>query len=314
MQDPKRALAELHRELAIKKEMLEQYRQENHRLMKEKEVVYKTIEKRDIERQKLLQNFDDYLTSVRATPDTLKTISDKIRLLKATIQEVVAELAAKADKKLCTKILRDKFWVNMEAPIGKLGSPLKRRYIAMLTEKYIMDQLVESIFCLVSYPGLTIDEPYSELFTWVEEQDERFAVRLRQEMARVVAGRTKADDTDMVVKQEKERVLRYLCRRLSVAFPFIVTRDKEESDPQKRFVAKFRRIVDQAFALSLAMKGQEVDITTGQILIGEQEFDASIMDEEEGKDSGIVQFCIYPPFIDRTGNRRFLEKARVYCI
>ncbi|KAJ2962762.1 hypothetical protein NQZ79_g2160 [Umbelopsis isabellina] len=313
LQDPKRALAELHRELTIKKEMLEQYHQENHRLMKEKEVLYKTIEKRDVERQKLLQNFDEYLTSVRATPDTLKTISDKIQLLKATIKGVADELGQKADKKTCTKILRDKFWVNMEGPIGKLGNPLKRQHIIMLTEKYIMDQLVESIFCLVSYPGLAIDESYSELFTWVEGQDERFATRLRQEMARVVATRTKGDDTDVVVKQEKERVLRFLCQRLALAFPFIMVRDKEEPDPQKRFVAKFRRIVDQAFALSLAMKGQEVDITTGQILVGEQEFDASIMEAEQGKDSGVVQFCIYPPFIDRTGHRRFLEKAKVYC-
>ncbi|CAO3689137.1 unnamed protein product [Umbelopsis vinacea] len=311
--DPVRALAEMHRELNIKRQMLEQYQQENRRLVIEKESLYSTIEKRDIERQKLLQNFDEYLQSVRATPDTLTTIYDQIHALKIMIREVVDELVAKADRKIATKILRDKFWLNMEDTIGKLGKPLKRRHIAMLTEKYIMDQLVECVFCLVSYPGLPIDQAYSDLFDWVEEQDERFAIRLRQEMARVVASREKGDDTDAVVKQEKERVLRFLCRRLALAFPFIVSYDKEEVDPQKRFVAKFRRVVEQAFALSLAMKGQEVEITTGQILVGEQKFDPSIMEDEEGKDSGIVRFCIYPPFIDRTGQRRFLEKARVYC-
>lgn len=313
MADPVRALAEMHRELNIKRQMLEQYQQENHRLVIEKESLYSTIEKRDIERLKLLQNFDEYLQSVRATPDTLTTIYDQIHALKIMIREVVDELVAKADRKIATKTLRDKFWLNMEDTIGKLGKPLKRRHIAMLTEKYIMDQLVECVFCLVSYPGLPIDQAYSDLFDWVEEQDERFAIRLRQEMARVVASREKGDDTDAVVKQEKERVLRFLCRRLALAFPFIVSYDKEEADPQKRFVAKFRRVVEQAFALSLAMKGQEVEITTGQILVGEQKFDPSIMEDEEGKDSGIVRFCIYPPFIDRTGQRRFLEKARVYC-
>lgn len=313
MQDPVRALAELRRELNIKKQMLDQYHQENRRLVTEKEALHTTLEKREIERLKLVQNFDEYLQSVRATPDTLATISDKILSLKTVIHDVVEDLVAKADRKTATKTLRDKFWINMEASISKLGSPLKRRYIAMLTEKYIMDQLVECVFSLVTYPGLPIDQAYSDLFVWVEQQDEPFSIRLRQEMARVVATRKKGDDTDTVIKQEKERVLRFLCRRLAVAFPFIVNFDKDEADPQKRFVARFRRIVEQAFALSLAMKGQEVDITTGQIMVGEQPFDPSIMEEEEGKESGIVRFCIYPPFIDRTGQRRFLEKARVYC-
>ncbi|KAH8552604.1 hypothetical protein BGW37DRAFT_423810 [Umbelopsis sp. PMI_123] len=313
MQDPVRALAELQQELNIKRQLLDQYRQENRRLIHEKERTHGTIEKREIECQKLLQNFDEYLQSVRATPDTLATISDRIRSLKTVIHDVVEELVAKADRKTATKTLRDQFWVNMEPSISKLGKPLKRPYITMLTEKYIMDQLVECVFCLISYPGLPIDQAYSDLFMWVEQQDEPFSIRLRQEMARVVASREKGDDTDNVVKQEKERVLRFLCRRLAIAFPFIVSHDKDEADPQKRYVAKFRRIVEQAFALSLAMKGQEVDITTGQILVGEQQFDPSIMVEEEGKDSGIVRFCIYPPFIDRTGQRRFLEKARVYC-
>ncbi|KAI9285462.1 hypothetical protein BC943DRAFT_36544 [Umbelopsis sp. AD052] len=313
MQDPVRSMAELQRELNIKKQMLDQYHQENRRLVQEKEILNTTLEKREIERLKLVQNFDDYLQSVRATPDTLATISDRIHSLKTVIHDVVEDLVAKADRKTATKALRDTFWVNMETSVSKLGSPLKRRYIAMLTKKYIMDQLVECVFSLVTYPGLPIDQAYSDLFMWVEQQDEPFSIRLRQEMARVVASRQKGDDTDSVIKQEKERVLRFLCRRLAIAFPFIVNFDKDEADPQKRFVARFRRIVEQAFALSLAMKGQEVDITTGQIIVGEQQFDPSIMEEEEGKESGTVRFCIYPPFIDRTGQRRFLEKARVYC-
>ncbi|GAB5590878.1 hypothetical protein Unana1_05778 [Umbelopsis nana] len=312
MQDPARALAELQRELNIKRQMLEQYHQENRRLAAEKESLYATIEKRDVERQKLLQNFDEYLQSVRATPDTLVTISDRIRALKSAIQEFVDDVVAKADKKRATKVLRDDYWINMSDEISKLGSPLKRKHIAMLTKKYIMDQLVQCVFLLVSYPGLPIDQAYTDLYSWVEEQDVRFAGRLRQEMARVVAGRQKGDDTDMVIRDKRETLVKFLCKRMCLAFPFIESHDKSEPDPAKKYVVKIRRIVIQAYTLLLAMKGQEVDITTGQILV-DQPFDASIMDAEEGKNAGTVRFLIYPPFVDRLGRRRFLEKALVYC-
>ncbi|KAG2217047.1 hypothetical protein INT45_010251 [Circinella minor] len=318
-------VAPLRAQLERQKRILEHLQVEHQQYEKDNKVLSDRIDTLDAKHKQrtqdtnqLRENFNDYLKGLRATDDDIDSVGEKIKKLKEGIHDLTQILVEQGDAEVATKALRT-FWLNLNEAIVDMGNPLPKPRLQMLTEKFMMDVLVQNLN-LMAFPGVENVEEYNRLQYWLEDnisdQQAFFPVRLRQEVALVVV--KKETDKESDVYRSRHSALqnnwKYLYSGIVKAYPFVYQHDKTEPDVRKHYGAKVQILVDQAIHLGLAIKGQELDVTAAAVSEGEQEFDPENMEDEDGQTSGTVGFCICPPFV--VGNPapiRILIKGRVLC-
>lgn len=311
--------------LACQRQVLQDLKAEHERYEQEIKTLSERVEQLDTKRcqrskdlRQLKANYATHVESLRATGDDLDSVRDKIEQLKQGMQELAAALVERADHSVATRALAT-FWLNLNQAITDLGCPLSPQRLQMLTEKFMMDVLVQNLNLNV-FPGLDIIDQYNQLQYWLEdnytEQCANLPTRLRQEIALVIH-KMESDKTSQVYKSRHTALQnnwKYLYSGLVKAYPFVYQHDKAEPDVRKHYGARVQMLVEQAISLGLAIKGQEQDITAAAVAEGEQSFDPETMIDEDGQTSGIVGFCICPPFV--VGNLdsvTTLLKGRVLC-
>ncbi|KAI9491837.1 hypothetical protein BDB00DRAFT_748597, partial [Zychaea mexicana] len=285
----------------------QQYRLDSRALTDRIAKVQERLQQRQEARHQLEGNYNEHLRGLRATDDDLASISGKLRQLKAMIAHLADDLLENVDPKRATGALRN-FWLNLKQPIEQMGALLPLNRIRMLTEKYMMDYLIPNMTPHF-FPGLSVEKDYIALEYWLRNHDRYTATRLRQELAKSVV----ADAQRLLAKPIKQAA-HGLYSNLNEAYPYMQQYDNTESDPEKRYETKVRKLVEYSIALGFAMKGQEVDIVATVVQEGVQPFNHVTMVDEEGLTSGIIEFCICPPFvIYDTMPYTVLEKGRVFC-
>ncbi|KAG0171157.1 hypothetical protein DFQ28_000236 [Apophysomyces sp. BC1034] len=317
--EPSPAVTKLRAQLSKQRMVLDnmtfqkkQYQQDNDMLTEKIAKLKEKIQHRLQEKAQLEKKYNDYLQSMRATNDNLETITEKLRQLKQMISGVATDLLGHADPVTATRALCT-FWLNLHEPIKKLGSPLPVDRMKMLTEKFMMDVLVQNMNLNV-FPGLQVSSEYNELQSFFENHDPPFSIRLRQELALVVVSQNKpGSDVFRSLHQAVSANWKFLYGGLVKAYPYIYQHDKNEPDVRKHYGGKVQVLVEQAMSLGFAMKGQEFDIAAADTRELTQEFDPELMEDEDGQGSGVVEFCICPPFVVYTEHPRTLEKGRVLC-
>ncbi|KAI9319897.1 hypothetical protein BX666DRAFT_1917227 [Dichotomocladium elegans] len=289
----------------------QQYRNDCRALTDRIDQAKDRLQQRQQSRQQLQKNYEDHLRSLRATDDDLNTIAQKIRHLRETISGLADALLEHVDQQQATLVLRDS-WLNLRESIKRLGMPLMPNQIRMLTEKYMMDYLILNTMPS-RFPALRPHQEYGKLEAWLRNHDRYTAVRLRQEIARIIVS-GKHKDLRHMLEEESKQISYNLYRHLCDAYPYMEQYDKREKNPSKHFYARVQGLVDDSINLGFAMKGQEVDIAPRLVQEGKQSFDGAIMEEEQGLKEGIIEFCICPPFVTYTSLPfTLLEKGRVYC-
>ncbi|KAF7732520.1 hypothetical protein EC973_003267 [Apophysomyces ossiformis] len=308
-------IEELRRELEKVNEAIERVRKETaleaekkHELQNEFEEARRNCQAREMEYAQIEHSFFEQTRAVRATDDDLSTIRDSFKLLKYSITRMIMTLNKKADKKKATeKLVATWPKLSVVEPNAELEPP----QINLLAEKLIHEHLVQSIFRCPIYPGLPINDAYSSLSRWLVEHESKFSVRLRQQMAAIVAKSAKDSELHTTAQAEKRRIVEKIYNDLAEIYhPFILENDAAV-DEEKRYSSKITDIVDKAMKLAIAMRGQEVDISMLDIEEGKQPFDEETMADVKGKTTGIVRFCICPAFVGRDGEHGFVEKGKV---
>ncbi|KAI8147712.1 hypothetical protein BJV82DRAFT_593069 [Fennellomyces sp. T-0311] len=319
------AVAPLKAQLERRKRLLEnlqveqqQYQSDNKILSERIEALKAKQEQRRTDMKQLQDNFDKHVRSLRATNDDLDSVGEKIKSLKENINDLASVLVERGDAEAATKALST-FWLNLNSAIEEMGCPLPKHRLQMLTEKFMMDVLVQNLNLNV-FPGVEIVDAYNQLQYWLEDnisdQNAAFPVRLRQEVALVVF-KTETDKESDVYRSRHSALQnnwKYLYSGIVKAYPFVYQHDKAEPDVRRHYGAKVQLLVDQAINLGLAIKGQELDVTAAAVTEGEQVFDPELMVDEDGQTSGTVCFCVCPPFV--VGNPapiKTLLKGRVLC-
>lgn len=289
----------------------QQYRSDCRALMDRLGQLKERLQQRQQAREQLQKSYEDHMRSLRATDDDLTSISAKIRKLRHMIATLADDLLENVDPVRATFTLRD-FWLNLREPIEQMGTPLKLNQIRMLTEKYMMDFLILNM-TPYKFPGLPPHKQYNQLEMWLKNHDRNAAVRLRQELARAIV-RTSKDRNNTLLEEETRQTIQGLYKNLNEAYPYMQQYDKVENDPTRRYEHKVRELVEFSLQLGFAMKGQEVDIAATLVQEGTQLFNPALMEEEQGLKSGVIEFCICPPFVVYNAMPyTLLEKGRVYC-
>ncbi|CAO3671760.1 unnamed protein product [Rhizopus stolonifer] len=267
---------------------------------------------RQKDQQQLLNNYNEHVRSRRATEDDTVTIRAKLQELKAMIKNVSVKLTSQCDAKVATGAISS-FWINLNDAIAKLGTPIPKKRLCMLTEKFLMDVLVQSMN-YNTFPGLKISQPYTQLQMWFDKYDPEFCTRLRQEVAKtVVVGNNSAPDIQAETSKFSKRMYNSLYSSLLKAYPFMEKYDAQEQDVGKKYSSLIQRMVEQATNIGYAIRGQEVEIAAAAVGEGSEPLDLKTMNDEDGQSAGIIQFCVCPPFVVYGSRVEILEKARVLC-
>ncbi|KAI8088890.1 uncharacterized protein BX664DRAFT_279532 [Halteromyces radiatus] len=329
-------------ELVQRRKILEQlheeketYHDDNQRLEQELTRLQQRIEERTLATTQLRAQYDLHVSSLRATSDDLGSVRTKLIQVQQSIAALADRLLPHISPDHTSSSLAS-FWLNLRQVIESM-CPLSPTMVRHLTEKFIMDVLVQN-FNLSEIAGCACSDDYAQIALWFLDHDDMnskpssisissstlstdvsdcmvFSIRLRQQVAStVVAAQLKRDDVKQQLQQVVQAHWKYLYGGLAKAFPYIYQHDTTlEPDVQKHFGAQIQTLVEQAVALGFAIKGLEVDITAADVQEGSQVLDLTLMDEVQGLNSGIIQFCISPPF--KVFNRTEpLVKGKVLCL
>ncbi|KAI8140825.1 hypothetical protein BJV82DRAFT_519343 [Fennellomyces sp. T-0311] len=268
------------------------------------EEAKRQVQTQEQEYAQIEHKFFDHTRAIRATDDDLSTIRDSFKLLKYSIARLIMTLNKKADKETAT----DKFahkWPKLNV------KDLEPSHINLLAEKLVHEHLVQQIFRSPLYPGLSINDAYDSVSKWLIAHESEFTVRLRQQLASIVAKSGKDTELYKAAQAEKKKIIDLIYNDLADVYEPFLRENDANVDEEKRYYAKVTDIVDKAMKLAIAMRGQEVDISTLDTKEGEEMFDEETMTEVKGKTSGVVRFCICPPFVGGDGEHGFLEKGKV---
>ncbi|KAG1173445.1 hypothetical protein G6F70_007067 [Rhizopus microsporus] len=281
-------------------------------LIEKEKAIQERMVQRKKDQQQLLINYNEHIRSRRATDDDPSTIRTKLLELKAMIKDLSIDLASQCDPKVASAAIGS-FWINLNEAIAKLGDPIPMKRIVMLTEKFLMDVLVQSMN-YNTFPGLKISQPYTQLQFWFDRYDPAFCTRLRQEVAKaVVAGNTPNSDIQADIAKFNKRMYNSLYSSLLKAYPFMDQHDTREQDSKKRYSTIIHKMVELASYIGYAIRGQEVEIAAAAVGEGSEPLDLKTMNDEDNQTSGIIQFCVCPPFVVYGSRIEVLEKARVLC-
>ncbi|EPB81947.1 hypothetical protein HMPREF1544_11336 [Mucor circinelloides 1006PhL] len=281
------------------------------------------IKQRSHDMDLLQNNYQTHLRSVRSSDDTPDTIATKLYQLRQQIHSLASELLPHAEPLITTEKLST-LWLNLGTSIDQLGKPLPPERIQLLTEKFMMDVLVQNLNINV-FPGLSCNNDFLVLQQWFDQNDTStfFSTRLRQELSMMVVqnnANSSVGDIQQTWKKFVDRNWNHLYRGLQKAYPtYLVKKSDTTVNEQAMAVAneygkKLRNLVEFTMHLGSAIKGQEVCITAVDVREGKQPFDGQLMDDEDGQTNGTIAFCISPPFVVKIANRyEPLLKGRVLC-
>ena len=246
-------------------------------------------------------NYLEFLKSIRATDDDLSTIREKFKTLKYAINKLLIPHSKKSDRTAATALLTS-CYPTLELTATTGGQPLDNFLIGMLMEKLIMDTLVRDVFNIPLQAGLAINGPYVELKNWLAARNPAWAVRFRQQLCALIAN-PKDIETINAVNAQSRLISESLTNYIKKAYPSF-------ADDMKVY-----EIVAKAVKLSLAMRGQDVEIYAINVQEGVDHFDSEKMVMEQKSKAGatVVRFCICPPFVGGDGEFGFLEKGKVFC-
>ncbi|KAI8975417.1 hypothetical protein BDF20DRAFT_878559 [Mycotypha africana] len=325
---------QLLRDLEIQKR---HYTHEAEKLKERLEKAQEKLKQRTHDMDILKNNYRMHLRSVRCSDDEPASIGQKLLILRQRIHDLASEILPYADPSLATEKLST-LWINLGPFIERLGKPLSPQRIQMLTEKFIMDVLVQNLN-IHTFPGFSCNSQFAELQTWFDQYDPSsfFSTRLRQELSMVVVQqRDTAEDIHRVWKNCVERNWHHLYKGLQKVYPcFLTPPTRASTDSNSTIITaqsnegrrasttmtadeysrKLYDLVKYTMSLGSAIKGQEVPITAMDVREGEQLFDPNFMEDEDKRIDGVIAFCVSPPFVMKLDNNRYepLLKGRVLC-
>ena len=180
--------------------------------------------------------------------------------------------------------------------------------ITMFTEKLVTEGLAQYIFDQPIHTGVSINETFKHLSTWIDERNTDWANRLRQQVSALVV-RQAGEQEQASINQSLDALVDRLLDELCHLYPRV------KDGPQQR--KKLEAICVRAAKLNLAMKGQDIRVFCGAIEEGVALFDSTTMKPvNKCEPEGTVIFVISPPFIaldPKDEEHGFVIPAKVYC-
>ncbi|ORZ24179.1 hypothetical protein BCR42DRAFT_365382 [Absidia repens] len=268
--------------------------------------------------QRMEAKFYAHVKSIKATDDDLSTIQHEISHVSSQLNNLCMGLKAKMDNQAGSSFLLDRYSDHRQLLKNELDDTLfvlEPRHITMLTEKLIMEMLVEHIFDQPLHLGVSVNQAYDQVSHWMRRYNEDWAQRFRQQMSAILANQAQQHDERDGIELACKDLVDNILQQLGHIYPEL----QKQGDYMNNQRKKIDNIVTRTARLNLAIKGQDIEIKHQHIQEGGQaEFDSTIMKADgKGKPDGQVLLVISPPFLAVDPNdseHGFIIPGKVYCV
>jgi predicted XRE-type DNA-binding protein len=300
-----------HRNAATIDQLREQYT-ESEKLREERDTDYERLQQRleqlqirldsrEQEYDRLQANFISHMRAIRATDDDLSTIRTKLANLHGSVSQFSMGLKKHiGDRNKAAKTFA-RLYPHLESWLNK--EPLEAPVIMQLTEKLVNETLIRAYLAPGVYPGVRINGAYKELSHWMHERGGDDAVlRLKQQLCYFIA-RDKTQETRSEMAAAHKSISDQLFASLLEIYPSM----------ESIMRSKIDKFIEKAFDLSLAMRGQEVEVKVLPVKEGDS-FDTRTMAPDfRGTAEGQIKLVVCPPFEAVEGDHGFLLPAKILC-
>ncbi|KAG2186090.1 hypothetical protein INT43_002528 [Umbelopsis isabellina] len=301
--------SQAHRNAATIETLQQQYL-ESEKLREERDIDYERLQQRleqvqirldsrEQEYDRLQANFITHMKAIRATDDDLSTIRTKL----ANLHGSVAQFSMGLKKHIGDKSKAMKAFARTFPQVDLNGQDQEANIIMHLTEKLVNEALINIYISFGVYPGLSINTAYNELHTWMLNRGaDDAALRLKQQLCYIIA-RDRSPETKSEIAVAHKLLSDQLFTALLEVYPSM----------ESIMRSKIDKFIDKAFDLSLAMRGQEVDVKVLLIKEGDAFDPRTTAADYKGVAEGTVKLVICPPFEAIEGDHGFLLPAKVIC-
>ncbi|KAI8889645.1 hypothetical protein K501DRAFT_282251 [Backusella circina FSU 941] len=316
----------IHEKLELQRETLdiEDKQSEKKQELGKLEGIYQSLlnelelKKQDYKRME--NKFQDYVKSIRATEDDLQTIRPEINQLLSQINNLCMSIKSKlvdhhrvsatnAFLELWPEkadLIKTHFKSEKEEENSDEEFELDSAILSLMTEKMMIDIIVQDILKTPIHPGVPINEAFENIHAWVDKRNTSWAARMKQQISAFVI---RGQPTDEQVDKAKDDIVNKIMTQLDCVYP-----DLEHNKVQKKVVS----IVNKAAKLNLSIKCQEIPIEILPIEEGVP-FDERLMKSVmRTPQDATVSLMVSPLFVAKDPNNDdedhgFVIPSKVYC-
>ncbi|ORZ13599.1 hypothetical protein BCR42DRAFT_418684 [Absidia repens] len=278
------------------------------------------------EYQRMESNFYAHMAAIRATDDDLSTIRPELGHVFSQVSNLCMSLRSKMDRDAGHDFVLAQWpndeWIrrqwlhsdtddNNNDVENSLRTPssqqLEPAIITLFIETHVARILIERILKQPIHLGASINAAFAELDTWMTARDKKpWAIRLRQQLAALIAKSPQDDETD-AIRTAQQALVDDLVATLEPLYPSMQRPTVEK---------KLLTLVQRTCRLATAIHGQDIDIHTLPIQEGAASFDPDLMHPvNKGKPEGTVFLVITPPFVvSGDDDLAFVVPAKVLCL
>jgi hypothetical protein len=282
--------------LAEKEEINQKHEQVDTQVNK-LETIYKNLlselESKKLEYKRMETRFYSHVKSIRSSEDDMGTVYTQINQLFTQIQQLSTSTLLKVASK--ENIIE---WWNQDIAIQESIQMLPinndTTIISMLTEKVIVDIIVQEILSTGIHPGVSLNVSFGKIHDWVEKRNTSWASRMKQQISSFVVKQSNEENDK--IEEKKKDIIQTILTTLSQVY--------HDVEKVKR---KVTSIVNLAFKLNLAIKCQENPIDILHISQGSQLNENTMISINANGDR--ILLVITPPIVATGLN----VPAKVYC-
>ncbi|CEP07219.1 hypothetical protein [Parasitella parasitica] len=265
--------------------------------------LVKELEAKKLEYRRMESRFHSHVKSIRNSTDQAP-IEQQLRNLMQKVSDLCSPLSDTATASTLDYFFG--YWPDMMEHFFA-NEELDSTAISLLTEKLLMDTIMQDILQTSIHPGVSLNHAFGKIHHWVDKRNTSWAARMKQQISSFVVKQSK-EEAD-AIEDARKRIIETSSQQLCQIYNIVDAKQVEE------IRLKWSHVVDDAFRLDTLIKCQEhPTIEILRIDEGAYFNEATMRSCREGE---VVAFIVTPPFAasaSSSDEQGFLIPAKVYCV
>lgn len=265
--------------------------------------LLKELEAKKLDYRRMESRFHSHVKSIRNSTDQA-SIEQQLRQLMEKVSDLCLPLSETATASTLDYFFG--YWPDMMQHFFE-NEELDTAAISLLTEKLLMDTIMQDILQTSIHPGVSLNHAFGKIHHWVEKRNRSWAARMKQQISSFVV--KQSNEEAEAIQAATNRIINTISQQLCQIYNVVDAKQINE------IKLKWSHIVHDAIQLDTIMKCQEHP--TIEILHIEEGAYYNESTMKSSREGDVVAFVVTPPFVasgSSSDEEGFMIPAKVYCV
>ncbi|KAK4512569.1 uncharacterized protein ATC70_003272 [Mucor velutinosus] len=265
--------------------------------------LLKELEAKKLDYRRMESRFHSHVKNIRNSTDQV-SIEQQLRSVIQKVSDLCLPLSDTATASTLDYFFG--YWPDMMQHFFE-NEELDTAAISLLTEKLLMDTIMQDILQTSIHPGVSLNHAFGKIHHWVEKRNTSWAARMKQQISSFVV--KQSNEEAEAIEAATNRIIDTTSQQLCQIYNVVDAKQTSE------IKLKWSNIVHDALQLNTMIKCQEHP--TIEILHIEEGAYYNESTMESSREGGVVAFVITPPFVASSSSSDedgFMIPAKVYCV